>query len=511
MSRSFARAQLRSRLLLAALLSLSTAALSAQTPPAPPVLAADRPLSLDDAIALALQKNFDLQRQVYTLENAKESVEISRATFDPTLSASISRAVSQSASTTSRLEGTTLQGPRSDNTTISVGANERLAPTNGTFGLATNLTRGATNSANALLNPSFGNGLSASFSQPLLQNAGRKAATANVERAKLSLGIAYLTYKSRVLQLIRDTENFYYNLVAARESLRIRQLTLEYNKTLLDETQARRNSGVATDLDVLSADVQLANARRAVVQAEQAVRDAEDALLNVINVPNFDVRPGAVAFDDYREGVPNFAQSYKLARDFSPDSLSAAEQVKVLEITLDVARRNVLPSLNLDARLGYTARSVSTSYVDVISNLPNDHGNNWSLGLTYSMPWGRRAEKANYRTAKNNLESQKVALDQLEQQLLLSVRSAVRAVESNLTAAEIATQATQLAARQYDQQKARYDAGLSTSRVLLQFQDDLETARFNELTAKLNLRRAVSDLHRLEGTSLQKFRVQLPQ
>jgi len=90
---------------------------------------------------------------------------------------------------------------------------------------------------------------------------------------------------------------------------------------------------------------------------------------------------------------------------------------------------------------------------------------------------------------------------------MLDVRLAVRAVETNLISVEIAAKATELASRQYDQQKARFDAGLSTSRVVLQFQDDLENARIAELQAKLALRRAVAELRRLEGTSLQRFRL----
>src|SRR5207248_2833669 len=99
----------------------------------------------------------------------------------------------------------------------------------------------------------------------------------------------------------------------------------------------------------------------------------------------------------YKGGPPNFAESYKRARDFYPDTLSADETLKQLQITLDVARRNQLPLLNVDAGLGYTAKPVNTGYGDAISNLPHDHGNNWSIGLTYAMPWGRRAEQAQYR------------------------------------------------------------------------------------------------------------------
>jgi outer membrane protein TolC len=488
---------------------------SAQTPTATPTPAApataEKPFTLEDAIALALQKNFDLQIQANSVSTAKDAVAIQQGAFDPTITANLTRSVSQSASTTSRLEGTTLEGPRSDNTSMRVGVTDRFTPTNGTVSLSTNVARQGTNSANALVNPSFGNGVSANLNQPLLRDFGKKAATAQLDRAKLGLSVANIAYKSRILTTIQQTELAYYNLVTARETRRIRELTLDYNQKLFEENQARRSTGVATDLDVLSAEVGVANARRNLIQAEKDVRDAEDTLLNLINVPNLDLKIGPVAFSDYKEGAPNFAESYKRAREYYPDTLSAAETMKQLEIDLDVARRNLLPDLDLVASLGYTARATSAGYEQAIANLPNDHGNNWSLGLNYTLPWGRQADKARYRTAQSNMSSQKLRLEQLEQQLLVNVRTAVRAVETNLAAVEIAAKGVQLAERQYEQQKARFDAGLSTSRLVLLAQDDLENNRFQELSARVTLRRALSELHRLEGSSITRFGVQLPQ
>ena len=187
------------------------------------------------------------------------------------------------------------------------------------------------------------------------------------------------------------------------------------------------------------------------------------------------------------------------------------ETLKQLTIDLETARRNTLPDLDLNATLGYSALATNRGYDQAISNLPRENGNNWQIGLNYSMPWGRQADKARYRIAQTNINSQKLRIDQLEQNLLVNVRSAVRAVETNLAAVEIAGKATELAARQYDQQKARFDAGLSTSRLVLLAQDDLETARFQELTARLALRRAAAELARLEGSSLERFRVQIPE
>ena len=474
-------------------------------------VAPSKPLTLEDAVALAMRKNFDLRIQAYSTDTAREALAVARADFDPTINGAVVRSVNQSASNTSRLDGSQTEGPRNDSTSARIGVTERLAPTGGTVNVSTNVTRGATNSTNALLNPTFGNGISASLSQPLLRGAGRTNATAAIERSKLGLDIAGLNYTSRVLTVIRDTENAYYNLVSARETLRIRQLTLEYNQRLFEENDARRSTGVATDLDVLTAEVGVANARRALVQAGQLVSDREDALLNLINVPDFTVRPGPVSFDEFREGAPTFATSYKLARDRYPDTLSAQDTIKQLEIDLAVARQNTKPTVNLDASLGYTAKATRDGYYEAFQSLPSEHGNNWSVGLSYSIPWGAHADKARYRSAQASLNSQKTRLDQLEQSLVVQVRGAVRAVETNLVSIAIAAKATELSARQYDLQKARFDNGLSTSRLVLQAQDDLETARFNELSAKATLRAAIAELHRLEGSSIERFRVQLPQ
>ena len=508
MARSFAHRPHRLSLLLVVALLLSPFRGRAKSSP---TLAPDQPFTLEDAISVAMRSNFDLRIQAYNIESARETIESAKATFDPTLSATVRRNLSQAAITTSRLDGTDQVGPRNDNTVINISADERLPQTNGTVSISTNLNRNATNSTNALLNPSYRNGVTARISQPLLQNAGRTVATANLERARLGLSVASLNYRSRILNVIQQTENAYYNLVAARETLRIRQLTHEYNQKLFEEIQVRRATGVATDLDVFSAEYGVANALRAVVQADQAVRDAEDTLLNLINTPDLDVRPGPVEFDEYTAGAPNFAISYKRARDYFPEALSTEETIKQLEITVAVAKRNQLPALNLDASLGYTARTVESGYLDAISNLPSDHGNNWSVGFTYQMPWGRRDARSDYRAALINLNSRRLTLEQLEQALLVSVRTAVRAVESNLIAVDIAGKATELSVKQYELQKARFDAGLSTSRLVLQAQDDLENARNAELNAKLALRRALAELHRLEGTSIERFGVQLPQ
>ena len=64
----------------------ATAALHAQNPADTAqaiVIAPDRPLSVEEAIALALQKSFNLRIQALSIENTRENVLIQEAAFDP--------------------------------------------------------------------------------------------------------------------------------------------------------------------------------------------------------------------------------------------------------------------------------------------------------------------------------------------------------------------------------------------------------------------------------------------
>ena len=47
------------------------------------------PLSLEECIARAMKKNFDLQIQAYSTDIAKENLIIAKTDFDPTINASV--------------------------------------------------------------------------------------------------------------------------------------------------------------------------------------------------------------------------------------------------------------------------------------------------------------------------------------------------------------------------------------------------------------------------------------
>lgn len=487
------------------LLSIAAAVpLRAQTPQ----IAADRPLTLEEAMTIAFEKNLNLKIQTNQNESSKENFKITEANFDPQFTAGLTRNMSIAASNTSALDGRVPN--HSNGTNISLEGSKLLGATNGTLTARVTASRSSSTSSNNLFDPQYNNGVSLSLNQPI-NTFGRAAAYYNLDRARIGLTINNYTYTNQILTLISNVENAYYNLVTARETLAIRQRSANLSQVSLDESRTRRQAGTVIDLDVSSAELSYARAQNAILQAQQTVRDAEDALLLILNTGDFNVRPGPVQFRDYTDGVPSFAEAYKQARDRYPTTNSQELTIKQLELDLDNARRNLRPNVRINGSMGYNALTSNESYWDAIDNLPSRNGRNWSLGATYTIPWGRKAEKARFRVAQIGLENGKLTLAQLEQELIRQVRVAVSTIETNIAAVQIAANATAHAERQYEQQKARFDSGVATSLLVLQAQDTLESTRNSELVAKLTLRRAYSELQRLTGASFERYNIQPPQ
>ncbi len=367
--------------------------------------------------------------------------------------------------------------------------------------------RNSTNLPTTTLNPAYNSDVSLAVTQPLLKGFGPKVNRAGIETSKLGITIANLNYKGNVLQVVRDTEAAYYNLAFARGQLAVKQRSLELAQKLLDENKVKKNTGVATDLDVLTAEVGVATAQNAVVLAQQQVHNSEDILLALTGQFEFATPPGRLVLTAFTETDPSVADAFRSARELQPNYVAALSTIKQLEIAVSVADNGKLPTLNLGGAVGFNGQDHTAS--SSIDNLKTGNNYNWQVDLSLSVPWGLRADRARYRIAQNNLHQEQTTLQDIEQNLLVQVRAAVLAVSTNIESVQITAKATTLAEKQYELQKAKFDAGLSTSREVLQSQTDLETARVNELQARVNLRIAVANLHQLDGSSIDRYHIAL--
>ncbi|OAM87525.1 TolC family protein [Termitidicoccus mucosus] len=475
--------------------------------PAPAVDPALPPLALDQCVAMALDKNFDLRIQRHTTETSKDTLEITKAEYDPTLRATVGKTFSESDYRSSSTPGA-MVNTNSNNIEATVGAAQKVI-TGATLQLSTGVNRNSNARANTAYNGVYDSDVVFSVRQPVLKNFGSNVNRAAIDRARLGVARANEDLRASVLGIIRSVESAYYDLAYYRAQLEVRRFSLDLSQRLLDENRARRAAGVATDLDVLQAEVGVANARNDLLVAEKSLHDSEDNLLALINPFEFTATIGPLAIDDTGSPDVSFDRSYKLALDNTPGYASAQYAIRQYEIDAKAAKRNQLPSLDVGASLGFGAPDDNTGRA--YDRAFNGGNYNWGVDATFSIPWGRRAEKAAWRQAMNNLDREKIRLRQIDQDILVSVRTAVRTVQTSEEGVRITTLATQLSEKQYELQKGLFDAGKSTFRLVLDFVDDLNEARMRELQARLSLRNALAELARLEASSLARYNVQLDQ
>jgi len=166
-------------------------------------------------------------------------------------------------------------------------------------------------------------------------------------------------------------------------------------------------------IELVQAETQVKLREEDVIVAEAAVQEAEDALKEVINIPemlgswNIRLHPSD---QPTFEPISSLVVEDKLhdALRQRPDIIESQLSIESREIAREEARNQRLPRLDLEA-----SGSLSSFGDDVgegLSDLPEINGYRWLVGLQFEYPLGNRA-------AQNNLTRRKLELRQAAAEL----------------------------------------------------------------------------------------------
>ncbi|BET69573.1 AdeC/AdeK/OprM family multidrug efflux complex outer membrane factor [Opitutales bacterium ASA1] len=480
----------------AIVLALNAALVPGYSQTATPV----QPISLEQAVRRALEDNLALAAERFTRDTAREALVVAEAAYDPTLSLTARKTVREEANPASELSATS-----SDTERVSLSASQRI-DTGATVTLTGNNQRQETNRFSTF-NPQYDSDVSLRVVQPLTNGAGIAANRAARRRALLGVDRSDITFATRALDVIQSTELAFYDLAFARRQLEVQRTGLAAAQKFLEENEARQRAGLATELDVMQARVGVANRRSQILTAEQRVDNAVDSLLALLGVSEFQgsLEPQGIVFGQTAQ--VDLMASYQRAIEQDPEIRNANLLLRQLELDVRLARNQRLPRADLGGTLGYNGRN--DEFYGAANNLIDGNSYNWQVDLTVTVPWGMREGRSRLRTALFTAEQQRARIRQLEQNLLVSVRSAVRAVETSTEAVAIAALSTELSAREYQLEKAKFDAGLSTSRLVVEAQQREDEARVQETQTRIQLKQNEARLQRVEGSALQRYGVDL--
>ena len=127
----------------------------------------------------------------------------------------------------------------------------------------------------------------------------------------------------------------------------------------------------------------------------------------------------------------------------------------------------------------------------------------WSVQLNVSYPLGRSVADAAVAQGKLQHDQRTTGLQDLETQVVASVREAGRQVSTSLKRVESTKKARELAEQSLQAEEKRLAVGLSDTFRVLQAQRDLARQRVNELNAIISYNRALVDFEAVQTVPLR--------
>ena len=464
------------------------------------------PLSLDQAIGLALANNQDLNVTVNAAESTRFSLFQTQGIFDPLVTATLSRSHTEQPAT-SQLVGANVNTVDSTDGRAQV---SQLAPTGGIFALGFVGNKTNSNSTFVFINPSYSSSLTLSMNQPLLRNFGPRTTTWLIRIARNTRDSSYQDFVRSVQTTVNSVEQAYWDLVYALQNLEVKKESLRIAQDLNRITRIKIDVGSLAPIEITQTEVGIATAEQDIITAEGLIGNAQDRLTRLLNVDLVRWSTTPIVPTDQVQGESvqiQVEEGTKTALARRPEILSLAYFVDSDQIRYDYYENQILPGLNLAASygnpgIGGTTRDPTTGAIlstgdfgDALRQVIDRKFKNWSVGLNFSYPILNRAARGSYGAAKYLWESDKARLTTTQQNVVVEVRAAARAIDTARRSIAAASKGRELAEKNLDAVKKKYDNGMSTSFEVTQIQRDLSAAQTNELQALTVYRKALAAYH----------------
>lgn len=464
-------------------------------------------LSLQESILLGLKNNLEIAIEGFNPKIRESDITTAKAVFDPTAFAEVFFARTE---LQNRSGLATNPVTEDEDVGAAVGVRQKL-PTGADYELRFDNNRNDTNTSFlGGLNPAYESALTLVLTQPLLKNFGVDVNRTGIKIAQNEREISLDRFRERTMDVVAGIYNAYWDLVFALEDLKVAQRSLDLARELAELNRARVRAGVAAPVEITQAEAELAARQAGVTVAEKQVRDAEDNLKVILNIPKEGEWGGAILPSDparFTPITPDLPAAVADALSKRPEYEAAKIDLGNRELTLRFARNQLLPDLALEGSVGLNG--LGGSYEDDLDNLGTTDFYTASVGLVFSVPLGNRAARAEFIKAQLELEQARVSLRSLELGITAEVREAVRRIERNAKLIDETKAARVLREEQLRIERKRLEAGVSTTFEVLTFQRDLAVAQSAEVRAVTEYNKSMANLDRVRGVVLEKHRIRM--
>lgn len=333
-----------------------------------------------------------------------------------------------------------------------------------------------------------------------LFNGSAFAAIAGAQRLKEVNQLGLDRQQQLVVQRVRDA---FFQALLARSQATVAAESVERARATLREVSQAVAAGVQPKFQRLSAEVQLSNQETALIQTRNQARLAEDQLKFVLGIDvtrpiemrgELDLEDPVVLPDVDR------AEAVRTALEQRPDVAQARTGIELRQINKRIAQANYLPSLSAVANLAYTG-NVPDDRTSIVSNtntespfdfVQQDRGffadSYWnpSVSVGLQLSWNIFSGfQTTARVQQRQVELQRAELqyEQLTESVVLDVERTLRDLRSARQRLLTASRTTEQAETNFEYALARLREGVTDQLTVRQASEQLDQSQLNYLQA----------------------------
>lgn len=326
--------------------------------------------------------------------------------------------------------------------------------------------------------------------------------------ARLVKQQAFQEYQAVIANTLLEVRTAYYDVLLAEQQIAVQEAAVKLLTEELGNIRRRLEAGAVPRFDVLRGEVKVANARPQVIRAQNRFRTAKYTLVNALgyDMPTNVLEDVPMTLTTKLDATPytvGLAEALELARVRRPELHAARTEMELQHERVKIARSGYLPSLGIFG--GYKA--YNHEYTD------DFYGETHGLVAGVEMKWDifdglgtrGRVVEARARESKSslNLADQARRVDKEVRTFYSSFIEAREVLASQDKNVERADEAIRLAS-------ARYDAGSGTQLDVLDAQTSLTEARTTQIDAARDYLVARARLERAIGLDVQRQQSSAP-
>ena len=463
------------------------------------------PMSLRQVAGSVLQNNRAIRVAAFKPGQARAGIMSAKSVYDPELFADWTHSRTDSPPQIS-ISGQRNPNREYRNEVGRAGISQHL-PTGGKLRAYREWDSGIERNPGSGRNKGHGGSYVAELSQPLLNGFLDAENRALLQISRLQADMSEEEFKQKVIDTMSKALEAYWNVVQAREDIRINEESLDMAERLLERETGRKDQGIATQLDVNRAREAAASRAYNLMLSRENYTAAQENLKYYMND-----KSAPVGMDIYVDAVeqldvpllrPGMEQAIDVALENRPEMKNAELAIKTSEVRKRYARHTLLPEVNLTGSIRRNdddASSLPTS-----GSSTTYTGTDWSLGVGFSMPIGNMKARANVRIAESELAQNEEDRKNVRDQIVTEVRSIVKSMELVVREVPLNRRAMEAAAKVLEGEWAKLELNQTGNNDLLQAQDLVAVAERNYVQSLSRYNIFIVRLLAAQGTLLDKM------